>query len=211
MRIADLSKPKRTDSETCCNKGIKSSIDQDRRQFLSTGVRILGCLGAVCALVPFVASLKPTRKVLESNGPLEVDLSGLAPGQQITVQWRGKPIWILRRTQAMLAQLNQPNMNLRDPFSKVDQQPAYAKNAWRSVRPEYLVLVGVCTHLGCTPQYKSQDKMFEADAGGYYCPCHGSRYDLAGRVYQHAPAPINLEVPPYQFINEHTIVIGDRL
>ena len=187
----------------------KETIDEERRHLLGTGVRIMGCLGITCAAIPFLSSLQPNKQILANNQPIDIDLSHLQPGQQMTLQWRGKPIWILRRTQAMLAQLQQPNPDLRDPNSLVDQQPAFAQNAWRSLRPEYLVLVGVCTHLGCIPEYRDDDPIFTAHAGGYYCPCHGSRFDLAGRVYRHVPAPINLEVPPYRFINAHTIRLGE--
>ncbi len=187
----------------------EDTVDEERRRLLSTGIRIMGCLGAACAIVPFLSSLKPNQQILAANKPLDIDLSHLQAGQQMTVQWRGKPIWILRRTQAMLDQLRDNNPALRDPNSLVAQQPAFAQNAWRSLHPEYLVLVGVCTHLGCIPEYRSQDPLFTADAGGYYCPCHGSRFDLSGRVYRHVPAPINLEVPVYRFINDHTIRLGE--
>ena len=185
------------------------TIDQDRRRALSSGIRILGCIGAACAIVPFVSSLKPNQQTLDANKPIDIDLSALQPGQQMTVQWRGKPIWILRRTQAMITQLEQDNPELRDPNSLVPQQPTFAQNPWRSLHPDYLVLVGICTHLGCIPEYRSQDPMFDANAGGYYCPCHGSRFDLSGRVYRQVPAPINLEVPIYRFINDHTLRLGE--
>lgn len=187
----------------------KDTVDEERRRLLSAGIRIMGCLGAACAVVPFLSSLKPNQHILTTNKSLDIDLSHLQAGQQMTVQWRGKPIWILRRTQAMLKQLQQDNVALRDPNSLVAQQPAFARNAWRSLHPEYLVLIGVCTHLGCIPEYRSHDPRFTADAGGYYCPCHGSRFDLSGRVYKQVPAPINLEVPMYHFINAHTIRLGE--
>jgi ubiquinol-cytochrome c reductase iron-sulfur subunit len=188
---------------------MSDTIDEERRRLLNNSLRLLGCIGAACAVVPLFSSLKPNQQTITANKPIDIDVSHLQPGQQMTVQWRGKPIWILRRTQAMLQQLEQSNPELRDPQSLVPQQPAFAKNAWRSLHPEYLILVGVCTHLGCIPEYHEQDARFEAHAGGYYCPCHGSRFDLAGRVYKHVPAPINLEVPPYRFINEHTIRLGE--
>lgn len=184
-------------------------IDQERRRLLGTGLKLMGCLGAACAVIPLISSLKPNKKILTANQPIDIDLSHLEPGQQMTVQWRGKPIWILRRTPAMIQQLQQTNPELRDPDSLVPQQPKFAQNAWRSLSPDYLVLVGICTHLGCIPEYRLQDPMFTADAGGYYCPCHGSRFDLAGRVYQDVPAPINLEVPPYRFLNPHMLRLGE--
>ena len=182
-------------------------IDEERRRLLSKGLRIMTCLGAACALVPLFSSLKPTQKTLAASQPIDIDLSHLQPGQQMTIQWRGKPIWILHRTQAMIDVLLQNNPDLRDPNSLVPQQPSYAQNAWRSLQPKYLVLVGICTHLGCIPEYYAKDA--ELTAGGYYCPCHGSKFDLAGRVYKEVPAPINLEVPPYHFIDEHTLRIGE--
>ncbi len=192
-----------------CTDCTSQPKDPERRRFLSAGMRVMGCVGLVCALFPFLSSLKPNRRILASSGPLDVDVSSLLPGQQMTVMWRGKPIWILRRTQEMLAQLQHTNPELRDPHSRVPQQPLFAQNDWRSRRPHYLVLVGVCTHLGCIPEYKPQDSMFLSDAGGFYCPCHGSKFDLAGRVYRNVPAPINLEVPTYRFISEHIIRLGE--
>ena len=141
---------------------------------------------------------------------MRVDLSQLKPGQQMTVLWRGKPVWVIRRTAAMLADLSRPNPELRDPSSLVPQQPAYAANAYRSIKPEYLVLIGICTHLGCVPRYEPHENERDlAWLGGFYCPCHGSAFDLAGRVFKHVPAPINLEVPPYRYISEHMIEIGE--
>ncbi|KTD25532.1 ubiquinol--cytochrome c reductase, iron-sulfur subunit [Legionella maceachernii] len=140
---------------------------------------------------------------------MTVDLSKLEPGQQVTVEWRGKPVWIIRRTKEMLAQINGHDAQLRDPESLVEQQPSYAKNQYRSINPEYLVLVGICTHLGCSPKYTpTKNELGSHWPGGFYCPCHGSTFDLAGRVFKGVPAPINLEVPPYQFISENVIVIG---
>lgn len=187
----------------------KDTIDQERRRLLSSAIRILGCVGAACAVVPFVSSLKPNQQTLAANQPIDIDLSDLKPGQQITVHWQGKPIWILRRTQTMLTQLAQHNPELRDPLSLVPQQPAYAQNAWRSLHPEYLVLIGICTHLGCIPNYRSQDVAHDSQPGGYDCPCHGSRFDLSGRVYRNMPAPINLAVPLYRFVDDHTLRIGE--
>lgn len=205
MSNADLpSSPKHGEQPT-----EKNTIDQERRRLLNTSIRVMGCIGAACAIVPFLSALKPNQHILATNGPIDVDLHHLQPGEQMTIQWRGKPIWILRRTQAMLTQLSAHNPELRDPHSLVPQQPAFAQNDWRSLHPDYLVLVGVCTHLGCIPEYRAQDPLFTGDAGGFYCPCHGSRFDLSGRVYRHVPAPINLEVPVYRFINEHTIRLGE--
>lgn len=185
-------------------------VDEERRRFLLTTTSVLGGVGAVCALTPFVASWAPSAKAQAAGAPVVVDLSKIEPGQQATVEWRGKPVWIIRRTQEMLQNLARQDNKLRDPDSLVEQQPDYAKNEFRSIKPEYLVLVGICTHLGCSPKYKPFEKELGPDwPGGFYCPCHGSMFDLAGRVYKSVPAPINLEVPPYRFVSEHEIIIGE--
>ncbi len=186
-------------------------IDEQRRRFLATSMCAIGGMGALCAVTPFVASLMPSVKARDAGGPVHVDLSTMEPGQQRTVAWRGKPVWIIRRTPDMLARLSAPDAQLRDPDSHVDQQPVYAQNQFRAINPEYLVLIGLCTHLGCSPKYKPYEKDLGPDwPGGFYCPCHGSRFDLSGRVFKSMPAPINMQVPPYRFINEHTIVIGEE-
>lgn len=188
----------------------EKKIDEQRRRFLTTSACALGGLGALCALTPFVSSWMPSAKALAAGAPVQVDLSHIEPGQQITVEWRGQPVWIIRRTPEMLAHLDTHNTALRDPNSHVAQQPAYAQNQYRSIKPEYLVLIGLCTHLGCSPKYKPYEKDLGPDwPGGFYCPCHGSRFDLSGRVFTSMPAPINMRVPPYRFINEHMILIGE--
>lgn len=185
-------------------------IDEARRRFLLASTGVLGGVGALCALAPFVLSWMPSAKAQAAGSPVQVDLSHLEPGQQVTVEWRGKPVWVIRRTKEMLQQLNTDRALLRDPDSIVTQQPPYAQNTFRSIKPEYLVLVGICTHLGCSPKYKPFEKELGPDwPGGFYCPCHGSAFDLAGRVFKNVPAPINLEVPPYRFISEHVIIIGE--
>lgn len=190
--------------------GDESTVDQQRRQFLLTSAGVLGSVGALCALTPLVASWMPSAKAEAAGAPVEVDLSKLEPGQQAIVEWRGKPVWIIRRTPAMLKSLDNVSNNLRDPESLVDQQPAYAKNHYRSVKPEYLVLIGICTHLGCSPKYKPFEHELGPDwPGGFFCPCHGSTFDLAGRVFKNVPAPINLAVPPYRFITDTRIIIGE--
>lgn len=185
------------------------AVDEQRRRFLLTATGVLGGVGVACALKPLVSSWLPSAKAQAAGAPVQVDLSRIEPGQQVTVEWRGKPVWIIRRTQEMLQQLRANDGQLRDPDSLVEQQPAYAQNEYRSINPEYLVLVGVCTHLGCSPKYTPLENELGPDwPGGFFCPCHGSTFDLAGRVFKGVPAPINLEVPPYQFISEHVIVIG---
>ena len=193
------------------NEPLEESVDEQRRRFLLTTTSVLGGVGALCALSPFIASWMPSDKAQAEGAPVQVDLSKMEPGQQVTVAWRGKPVWIIRRTPDMLKHLDEDRLRLRDPDSMVAQQPMYAQNIYRSIKPEYLVLVGICTHLGCSPKYKPFEKELGPDwPGGFYCPCHGSTFDLAGRVFNGVPAPINLEVPPYHYISEHVIVIGEE-
>jgi ubiquinol-cytochrome c reductase iron-sulfur subunit len=188
----------------------KNVIDEQRRRFLTTSVCALGGIGALCALAPFVSSWMPSAKALAAGAPVQVDVSKMEPGQQLTVEWQGKPVWIIRRTPDMLTQIDKHDAELRDPDSHVEQQPAYARNSFRSIKPEYLVLVGICTHLGCSPKYKPYEKDLGPNwPGGFYCPCHGSSFDLSGRVFKSMPAPINMQVPPYRFMSDHVILIGE--
>ncbi|CEG55828.1 ubiquinol-cytochrome c reductase iron-sulfur subunit [Legionella fallonii] len=200
-----------TNEITDLNQNDKDgAIDEGRRRFLLASTGVLGTIGALCAFTPLISSWLPSAKAQAKGTPVQVDLSKMEPGGQVVVQWRGRPVWIIRRTKEMLQHLTQAESLLRDPDSLVDQQPEYAKNKFRSINPEYLVLVGICTHLGCTPKYKPTLGELGADwPGGFFCPCHGSTFDLAGRVFKGVPAPINLEVPPYRFINNHIIVIGE--
>lgn len=192
------------------NKLSDPRLDEERRKFLLTTTSVIGGVGAACALTPFVASWLPSAKAQAAGAPVQVDLSALQPGQQATVEWRGKPVWIIRRTEEMIKQLNDHDDVLRDPQSLVEQQPDYAQNQHRSIKPEYLILVGICTHLGCSPKYDPEVGELGPDwPGGFFCPCHGSKFDLAGRVFKGVPAPINMEVPPYHFISDHVIVIGE--
>lgn len=186
-------------------------LDEDRRKFLLKSTCVLGGVGAACALTPFVASWLPSDKAQAAGAPVEVDLSRMEFGEQAIIEWRGKPVWIIKRTKEMLQHLKTDESLLRDPDSLVDQQPEYAKNRYRSIKPEYLVLIGICTHLGCSPKYvPSLRELGPEWPGGFLCPCHGSTFDLSGRVFKGVPAPINLEVPPYRFVNEHTMIIGEE-
>lgn len=187
------------------------TIDEKRRQFLLTSAGVLGGVGALCVLTPFVASWMPSAEAVAAGAPVEVDLSKIEPGQQAIVEWQGKPVWIIRRTASQLKKLQEDVSRLRDPDSIVEQQPSYAKNQYRSIKPEYLVLIGICTHLGCSPKYKPFEHELGPDwPGGFICPCHGSAFDLAGRVYKNVPAPINLAVPPYRFVTDTRIIIGEE-
>jgi ubiquinol-cytochrome c reductase iron-sulfur subunit len=187
-------------------------VDRSRRRFLTAATSVVGGVGTAFALVPFVSSMQPSAKAQAIGAPVEVDIGKLEPGQLLTVQWRGKPVWIVYRTQEVLSALAGLEGQLRDPKSEnKDQQPGYATNATRSIRPEILVLVGICTHLGCSPTFRPE--LAPADLGpewrgGFFCPCHGSRFDLAGRVYQGVPAPTNLEVPPHAYLSDTRLIIG---
>jgi ubiquinol-cytochrome c reductase iron-sulfur subunit len=181
------------------------TVDEKKRRFLIHTLRALGGLGFIGLLRPFFSSWLPNAQVRAQAKPLRVSVAKLQPGEKMTVIWRGKPIWIIRRTSNMLAQLMEPNSALRDPNSLTAQQPPYAKNPYRSRDPKYLVLVGLCTHLGCIPRYEP-----ERESGGFFCPCHGSRFDLSGRVFKDMPAPVNLEVPPYRVLEGDWIEIGEE-
>lgn len=187
-------------------------VNPGRRRFLTATTAVVGGAGALAAAVPFIASWQPSDRAKVAGAPVTEDISKLEPGQRIIVQWRGQPVWVIRRTPEQLAALATQDSRLRDPDSdNTDQQPEYAKNAHRSVRPEIAVLVGTCTHLGCSPLFRPelQPQPFDNEwKGGFYCPCHNSRFDLAGRVYQGVPAPTNLLVPPYKFEDENRITIG---
>jgi ubiquinol-cytochrome c reductase iron-sulfur subunit len=189
----------------------QEKVDKIRRNLVvATGAA--GGLASVGIAAPFAASWMPSERAKAAGAPVEADISGLAPGEMQIVEWRGKPVWILRRTKEMLASIKKSDGRVSDPQSQVPQQPDYAKNEYRSIKEEYVVLEGVCTHLGCSPQLKTVEAQAEMGgdwAGGFYCPCHGSKFDLAGRVYKGSPAPINLPVPPYTFLSDNTIVIGD--
>jgi ubiquinol-cytochrome c reductase iron-sulfur subunit len=186
-------------------------VSQGRRRFLIGATSVVGGVGVVGAAVPFVASWNPSAKAEAAGAPVSVNVSKIEPGQQITVEWRGKPVWVIRRTPEMLENIKKLNEKVKDPQSEAPQQPAYAGGELRSVKPEFGVYVGLCTHLGCVPSYRPEvapADLGEDWLGGLFCPCHGSRYDMAGRVYEAQPAPLNLEVPPYRFDDESTMTIG---
>ena len=186
-----------------------------RRRFLATACGVIGGGGLVALSIPFINYMKPSKAVRAAGAPIEVDISKLQPGEMLTVLWRGRPIWVLHRTKDQIARLQDPKLRqvLRDPDSREPQQFNKAvENDWRSLKPEYLVTVGICTHLGCVPTYRPEVAPIDLGPdwhGGFFCPCHGSRYDLAGRVYKAMPAPLNLPVPPYHFHSETIITIGE--
>lgn len=190
-----------------------SGVDKHRRHLLIAAASVVGGAGAAAMAAPFLASMSPSARALAAGAPVEVDVSTIEPGQLIRVIWRGKPVWVVHRTEEMLATLPKMDSRVRDPSSDVlTQQPEYAKNEYRSRKPEYLVLIGICTHLGCSPTYRPEVAPADLGAnwqGGWYCACHGSRFDLAGRVYKNVPAATNLVVPPYYFANEQTLIVGE--
>lgn len=185
-------------------------VNTGRRRFLTAATSVVGGVGVVGAAVPFIASWNPSAKAKAAGAPVEVNIGKIEQGQMIRAEWRGKPVYVVRRTQAMLDELPKVNEQLRDPESEKPQQPEYAKNIHRSIKPEYWVGLGVCTHLGCAPTYEagSMNAHVESLENGFFCPCHGSTYDLAGRVFQGVPAPLNLVVPEHSFPSETRLLIG---
>jgi len=187
-------------------------IDYRRRRILTGAATVVGGVGVAYVATPFVLSMDPSLKAQAAGAPVDVDVSKLKVGQLMTVEWRGKPIWILRRDQETIDRMEQLNNMLRDPHSEeLSQQPTYARNEYRSIKLEYMVMEGICTHLGCAPTFRPE--IAPADLGpewkgGFFCPCHGSRYDLSGRVFAGVPAPSNLKVPPYRFVTDTRIMIG---
>lgn len=190
----------------------RSDVDQDKRKFLVMATSAVGAVGVAATAVPFIGSMLPSERAKAAGAPVEVDISKIAPGTMMTAEWRGKPVWIINRTPEMIAELAKHNDMLSDPQSDVtSQQPAYCKNTDRSIKENIGVIVGICTHLGCSPSAKMAMKGDMGDnwPGGFFCPCHGSKFDLAGRVLKGSPAPINLVIPPYKYINDTTLLIGE--
>ncbi|MEO6407758.1 MAG: ubiquinol-cytochrome c reductase iron-sulfur subunit [Burkholderiaceae bacterium] len=193
----------------------ESQVDSAKR----TWIVATGCAGAVgvgFVAVPFVASFEPSERARAAGAPVEVDIGALKPGEKMTVEWRGKPVWVVRRTPEQLAALPKVDALLADPNSArkpAELTPPYARNEYRSIKPEFFVAVGICSHLGCSPSDKftpgAQPSLPDDWAGGFLCPCHGSTFDMAGRVYKNKPAPDNLEVPPYMYLSDTRLIIGE--
>jgi len=190
------------------NKGV----DHSKRQFLTSALTVVGAVGSGYLAVPFLAQMQPSAKAMAAGAPVEVDISKMESGQLIRVAWRGKPVWILNRTPQVLETLATLDSELRDPLSLESIQPESSKNPARSIKPEILVAVGLCTHLGCSPTFRPEvapPDLGDKWKGGFFCPCHGSWFDLAGRVYRGVPAPTNLEIPPYRYITDTQLIIGE--
>jgi len=190
------------------------SVDVNRRRFLTTTASVVGGAGAVATSIPFISTLSPSAKTKAIGAPVEVEIGDIQPGELKISQWQGKPVWILRRPQSALDGIRDLDTEVSDPISDREQQPEYAKNEYRSVKPEYLIVIGLCTHLGCSPTYVNQDdggshNLGSDWKGGFFCPCHGSKFDMAGRVYKGVPAPTNLVVPPHMYLSETKVLIGD--
>ena len=189
-------------------------VDTSRRKWIAITCGA-GAVGGLATAVPFVSTFAPSERARAAGAPVQVDISGVKPGEKLTVEWRGKPVWIVRRTPEQLASLKKTDALVADPKSDRTQYPtpAYAKNEARAIKPEWLVVVGICSHLGCSPSEKfvtgSQPSLPDDWTGGFLCPCHGSTFDMAGRVYKNKPAPDNLEVPPHMYLSDSTLVIGD--
>ena len=194
------------------SQGSDGTIDEKRRRFLTVATSAVGAVGVVYAAVPFMGSWNPSAKAKAAGAPVKADISKLEPGAMVVVEWRGKPVYVVRRTPEMLAKLEEIDGGLKDPDSAISKQPAYIQGRARSLRPELLVVEGLCTHLGCAPKYRPEvgaaDLGGDDWPGGFFCPCHGSKFDLAGRVFSGVPASSNLVVPPYSFEGSSVVVIG---
>jgi len=185
-------------------------VNNGRRRFLTAATAVVGGVGVVGVAVPFIGSWNPSARAKAAGAPVEVNVGKIEPGQLIRAEWRGKPVYVVRRTEETVSSLAKLDDQLRDPNSEEAQQPSYASNAYRSIKPEFLVALGVCTHLGCAPTHHNGDfdQFVEGVSQGFFCPCHGSKFDMAGRVFQGVPAPLNLMVPEHSFTNDDTLLIG---
>ena len=190
----------------------QNEVDRSKRRFLIAATTAVGGVAAAGVAVPFVASMLPSQRAKAAGAPVEVDISKIEPGMILNVEWQGKPVWVVNRTKEMLDMLAKHDDKLADPKSDIPQQPDYCKNATRSIKPGILVAVGICTHLGCSPTFRKEVGAADLGAdwpGGFFCPCHGSKFDLAARVYAGVPAPTNLVIPPHKYLSETRLLVGD--
>jgi len=185
-------------------------VNNGRRRFLTAATSVVGGVGVVGLAVPFIGSWNPSAKAKAAGAPVEINVGKLEPGQLIRAEWRGKPVYVVRRTDDVLSKLAAHDSQLKDPASEKEQQPSYATNAYRSIKPEFMVALGVCTHLGCAPTYYDGgfEEQVEGVSDGFFCPCHGSKFDMAGRVFESVPAPTNLVVPEHSYLSDDTLLIG---
>jgi len=191
---------------------MSNEVDRSKRRFLIAATTAVGGVAAAGVAVPFVASMMPSERAKAAGAPVEVNVSKIEPGMLLTVEWQGKPVWIVHRTQDMLDRLPKNDPNLSDPTCEAPQQPEYCKNPTRSIKPDYLVAIGICTHLGCSPTYRPEVAPADLGAdwnGGFFCPCHGSRFDLAARVFKGSPAPTNLVIPKHKYLSDGRLLVGD--
>jgi ubiquinol-cytochrome c reductase iron-sulfur subunit len=192
---------------------MAEQIDRKKRRMLVIATSIAGGTAGIASAIPFAMSMAPSARARAAGAPVEVDISRLEPGMMVTAEWRGQPVWIIHRTRKMLETLPELDVDMADPRSELPMQPDYAQNEQRSIKPEYLVLIGICTHLGCSPSQKLQpgaeSGLGHDWPGGFFCPCHGSKFDLAGRVYKGVPAPSNLRVPPHTYLSDVRLLIGE--
>lgn len=188
---------------------MNTKLNNERRKFLTIATSLVGGVGVGCASIPFVSSWFPSAQAKALGAPVILDLKKIGYGQKVTVPWRGKPVFVIHRPDAILESLSLDN-NLRDPLSNDSQQPVYTKNVYRSINKNFFVVIGICTHLGCVPLYKPNVGSLEPSwKGGFFCPCHGSKFDVSGRVFKGVPAPINLPIPPYKYLSDDVIKIGE--
>ncbi|MGD9786892.1 MAG: ubiquinol-cytochrome c reductase iron-sulfur subunit [Sulfuricellaceae bacterium] len=191
---------------------MSNEVDRSKRRFLIAATTAVGGVAAAGVAVPFVASMMPSERAKAAGAPVEVDVSKIEPGMILNVEWQGKPVWVVHRTKDMLDRLSKNDPNLSDPACEVPQQPEYCKNPTRSIKPDYLVAIGICTHLGCSPTYRPEVAPADLGAdwnGGFFCPCHGSRFDLAARVFKGSPAPTNLVIPKHKYLSDGRLLVGD--
>lgn len=188
-------------------------VDRSKRRFLVAATTAVGGVAGVAVMVPFVMSMMPSQRAKAAGAPVEVDVSKIEPGMLLAVEWQGKPVWVVNRTKEMLTMLPKNDPHLLDPKSLEPQQPVYCQNETRSIKPEFLVVVGICTHLGCSPTFRkevgAEDLGGASWLGGWFCPCHGSKYDLAARIYKGMPAPSNMVVPPHKYLSDTRILVGE--
>lgn len=190
----------------------KNEVDRSKRRFLIAATAAVGGVATVATAIPFVLSMMPSARAKAAGAPVEADISKIEPGMLVAFEWRGKPVWVVNRTKEMLDLLAKNDDKLADPKSEMPQQPEYCKNPTRSIKPQYLVAVGICTHLGCSPTYRKEVGPADLGAdwpGGFFCPCHGSKFDLAARVFKGVPAPTNLVIPPHKYLSDTRILIGE--